>query len=108
MSQQVITLTLKENLTAANSAKFKQDIADILTSDKEIIVIDCQNVTFLDSSGLGSLVLAFKTLKEADKKMVLRSVNEQVNILLELTGMDEKFTIVATQDDIENLLLTTN
>lgn len=99
MSQQVKVLTLKKNLNAENSPEFQQDIAKIAASDVNRVLVDCQNITFLDSSGLGSLVLAFKTLNDAGIEMALCSINEQVRIIFELTSMNEKFEIFLNRDD---------
>ncbi|MBD2295434.1 STAS domain-containing protein [Anabaena sphaerica FACHB-251] len=108
MSQQVKVLTLKENLNAETSSEFQQDIAQIMESGAKIVLVDCQNITFLDSSGLGTLVLAFKTLRDADIKMVLCSINEQVRMIFELTSINEIFEIFPSQDDFNQVLMATN
>ncbi|MEA5550992.1 STAS domain-containing protein [Anabaena cylindrica UHCC 0172] len=108
MSQQVKVLTLKKNLNAETSSEFQQDIAKILESGVKTVLVDCQNITFLDSSGLGSLVLAFKTLRDAGTKMVLCSINEQVRMIFELTSMNEIFEIFPSQDAFNQILLTKN
>ncbi|MBK1990564.1 STAS domain-containing protein [Sphaerospermopsis aphanizomenoides BCCUSP55] len=108
MNQQVKVLTLKKNLNADTSPEFKRAIDQILESGAEIVLVDCQHITFLDSSGLGSLVLAFKTLRNAGTKMVLCSVNEQVRIIFELTSMNEIFEIFPSRDAFNQILLTKN
>jgi anti-anti-sigma factor len=105
MNQQVKVLTLKKNLNAETSSEFQQDIAQILETGVKIVLIDCQNITFLDSSGLGSLVLAFKTLRDADVKMVLCSVNEQVKMIFELTSINEILEIFPSQDAFNQVLI---
>ena len=60
----------------------------------------------MDSSGLGALVLAFKTLTRADIKLVICSINEQVRILFELTGMDKVFEIFPSQEEFHQNLLS--
>jgi anti-anti-sigma factor len=108
MSQQVKVLTLKENLNTENSPEFQQQITQMVETGTKIVLVDCQNITFLDSSGLGSLVLAFKTLRNADIKMVLCSVNEQVRMIFELSGTNEIFEIFASQEDFHQVLLAAN
>ncbi|MFM2064273.1 MAG: hypothetical protein RLZZ507_3944 [Cyanobacteriota bacterium] len=108
MSQQVKVLTLKFNFNAETSSEFQKDIAQIIESGAKIVLVDCQNITFLDSSGLGSLVLAFKTLRDAGIKMVLCSINEQVRMIFELTSINEIFEIFPSQDDFNQVLLATN
>ena len=109
MREQVKVIKLSGNLNATTSQVFRQNITDILESSAKIIVlVDFQDVTFMDSSGLGALVLAFKTLRAADSKLVLCSINEQVRILFELTNMDKVFEIFPSQDAFNQVLVSKN
>jgi len=99
MSQSVKIIKPVGILDATKSVDFRQKITEIEDISVKTILIDFQEVTFMDSSGLGALVLAFKTLRAADKKMAICSINEQVRILFELTGMDNVFEIFDSQND---------
>jgi anti-anti-sigma factor len=95
-------------LNAAKTQEFRDKISEIQDSGAKIVLVDLKEVTFMDSSGLGALVLAFKTLRAADSKLVICSINEQVRILFELTGMDKVFEIFSTQDEFHNSILSRN
>jgi anti-anti-sigma factor len=106
LNQQVKVIALSERFNATTSQDFQESIKEAITSGIKIVLLDCQGVKFMDSSGLGTLVLTFKTLQESDTKMFICSINEQVKMLFELTGMDSIFTIVPSQEAFENLLLS--
>ncbi|MEH2412627.1 STAS domain-containing protein [Nostoc sp.] len=108
MREQVKVIKIIGNLNATTSQEFRQKITDILVSGAKIVLVDFQDVTFMDSSGLGALVLAFKTLRAADTKLVLCSVNEQVRILFELTNMDKVFEIFPSQEAFNQVLVSKN
>ncbi|MEH2363546.1 STAS domain-containing protein [Nostoc sp.] len=108
MREQVKVIKLIGNLNATTSQEFRQKITDILVSGAKIVLVDFQDVTFMDSSGLGALVLAFKTLRAADTKLVLCSINEQVRILFELTNMDKVFEIFPSQEAFNQVLVSNN
>ncbi|NWF60173.1 MAG: STAS domain-containing protein [Fischerella sp.] len=91
------------SLDASKSQEFRQKITEIIESGAKTVLVDFQDVTFMDSSGLGAVVLAFKVLRAADKKLVLCSINEQVRLLFELTGMDKVFEIFPNQDEFNKL-----
>jgi anti-anti-sigma factor len=93
-------------LDSSKSQEFRQNITEVLESGAKIVLVDFQDVTFMDSSGLGALVLAFKALRAADSKLVICSINEQIRILFELTGMDKVFEIFSNQDDFNQSVLT--
>jgi anti-anti-sigma factor len=106
MREQVKVIKLNGNLNATTSQEFRQNIADILEIGAKIVLVDFKDVTFMDSSGLGALVLAFKTLRAAETKLVICSINEQVRILLELTNMDRVFEIFPSQDAFNQVLVS--
>jgi anti-sigma B factor antagonist len=108
MREQVKVIKLSGNLNATTSQEFRQNITKILEVGVKIVLVDFQDVTFMDSSGLGSLVLAFKTLRAADTKLVICSINEQVRILFELTNMDKIFEIFPSQEEFNQVLLSKN
>ncbi|MGH7998345.1 MAG: STAS domain-containing protein, partial [Brasilonema sp.] len=72
-----------------------------------IVLIDFKEVTFMDSSGLGALVLAFKALHSVDINLVLCSINEQLRILFELTSMDKVFEIYPSREEFNKVALST-
>ncbi|MEH2280498.1 MAG: STAS domain-containing protein [Nostoc sp.] len=106
MREQVKVIKLSGNLNATTSQDFRQNITEILESGAKIVLVDFKDVTFMDSSGLGALVLAFKTLRAADTKLALCSINEQVRILFELTNMDKVFEIFPSQDAFNQVLVS--
>ncbi|MEI1375019.1 STAS domain-containing protein [Nostoc sp. UHCC 0926] len=106
MREQVKVIKLTGNLNATTSQDFRQNISNILETGAKIVLVDFKDVTFMDSSGLGALVLAFKTLRAADTKLALCSINEQVRILFELTNMDKVFEIFPSQDAFNQVLVS--
>ncbi|MEH2465151.1 STAS domain-containing protein [Nostoc sp.] len=106
MREQVKVIKLTGNLNATTSQDFRQNITNILETGAKIVLVDFKDVTFMDSSGLGALVLAFKTLRAADSKLVLCSISEQVRILFELTNMDKVFEIFPNQDAFNQVLVS--
>jgi anti-anti-sigma factor len=59
------------------------------------IVIDLTDVTFIDSSGLRSLLGASRRADDRDSKVVLRSPSASVQRLLEITGTTAQFRVEA-------------
>jgi len=93
-------------LDATRSQDFREEVIKTLESNPKMVLVDLKDITFMDSSGLGALVLAFKTLRASDTKLVLCSINEQVKILFELTGMDKVFEIFSNQDEFHKAVLS--
>jgi anti-anti-sigma factor len=92
-------------LDGTKAGQFRQEISNLVESNVDIVLIDFQDVTFMDSSGLGALVLALKTVRAAGGKLFVCSVNEQIKMLFELTSMDRVFEIFPTREDFDNAVI---
>ncbi|MBD2593295.1 anti-anti-sigma factor [Nostoc sp. MBR 210] len=108
MDNQVQVVKLNGIINTNNSQTLRENITELQGTGAKIVLVDCQDVTFMDSSALGALVLAFKTLRATGTKLVLCSINEQVRILFELTGMDKVFEIFPSQDEFHQVVLSKN
>ncbi|MBD2662933.1 stage II sporulation protein [Richelia sinica FACHB-800] len=108
MNETVRIVSLSGSFNTNSSSVFQQDIDKLIASGAKFVLIDCQGVTFMDSSGLGALVLAFKKLQDAGIKMAICSINEQVRILFELTNMDNIFEIFPTQEAFQKVAIPAN
>ena len=95
-------------LDSPKAGQFRQEIGNIVDNGADIVLVDLKNVTFMDSSGLGALVLALKTVRAAGGKLFICSINEQVRMLFELTSMDRVFEIYANRDEFNNAVLSTS
>jgi anti-sigma B factor antagonist len=91
-------------LDGTKTVEFQYQIDQNIESGAHIILVDFQNVTFMDSSGLGALVKALKTVNAADVKLFLCSLNDQIKMLFELTSMDLYFSICPNREEFEKQL----
>ena len=95
-------------LDGTKAGQFRQEISQLVEANGDIVLIDFQDVTFMDSSGLGALFLALKTGRAAGSKLFICSVNEQIKMLFELTSMDRVFEIFPSREEFENAVLSTH
>ncbi len=86
---------------------FREEINTLVETGVEIILVDFQNVTFIDSSGLGALVAAAKAVRAKNHKIFICALNEQIKMLFELASMDQVFQIFPSQDEFHNVVMAT-
>ena len=104
MSSAVQIIEPKGILDGTKASYFRDNIERSIEKGVQIILVDFTDVTFMDSSGLGTLVLSLKTVRNAGIKMFLCSINEQVKMLFELTSMDRVFDIFDNREEFEKTL----
>ncbi|HEY9826177.1 MAG TPA: STAS domain-containing protein [Stenomitos sp.] len=83
--------------TKANT--FHGDVRRALNEGADIILADCQELGFMDSSGLGAMIVALKMIRAAGKRFCLCAINKQVSMLFDLTDTRRVFEIFDTQDE---------
>jgi len=62
-------------------------------------VIDLEGVSFVDSTGLGSVIAALKQIRNRQGELRLAAPNQQVRVVLELTTLDRVFPYYATVEE---------
>ena len=82
-------------IDASVATEFKSRLIELIKKGNEKIVINLSEVDFIDSSGLGVLVLVLRKLGP-DGKIRLCKVNESVRSIFELTRLNEVFDIHKT------------
>jgi anti-sigma B factor antagonist len=92
-------------LDGVKANQLRRDIADIVASGANIVLINLQDVTFMDSSGLSALVSALKAVRTAGGKLYLCSINDQVKMVFELTRMDRVFETFSSEDEFNKKVL---
>lgn len=90
-------ILLENNIKIENALDVKRLLIKKLKEAKEetgrTLIIDFDEVNFIDSTGLGILVSIHKRSIEQDVQLILRNVSPKVFDIFELTMLDEVFTI---------------
>ena len=68
-----------------------KQVSELLASGNNFVMLDLADVNFIDSSGLGALIIALKMLRTAGGDLYLCSIAEPVRSLLSMTRMDRLF-----------------
>lgn len=95
----VPVLKVRGEIDVASAPDFHASISDIIGRGPEVVIVDMSEVSFIDSTGLGVLVSAEKETREAGKDLRLVVTQPQIMKLLELTGLDEVFTVLSSTND---------
>lgn len=75
-----------------SSEELKKEIKKIINENKDII-INGENIEYMDSTGLGVLVSLLKKTRENDNKIVIKNLRPNIYKLFDITGLIEVFEI---------------
>src|ERR1041384_8158116 len=87
----VAVLTLKGRLTLGESNLVRERVTKLSAAGQHNIVIDLGNVDYIDSTGLGILVICFTSLKKQGGGLKLVNPNKRNIELLLLTKLHTVF-----------------
>jgi anti-sigma B factor antagonist len=82
-----------------NRAEVRQRVRAQLEQGRVTVVIDLSRTEYVDSAGLGTLVLLNKEARAVGGCLVLAGLSDHVRDLLRLVRLDEVFTITATVEE---------
>lgn len=79
--------------------QFKEAVSAAIDEGKPGIIINMSQVTYMDSSGFGTLLSATKRLRPVSGALFLSGCNEAISRMLQITRLNTIFGIYDTEDD---------
>ena len=84
----VLNVSIDGRIDATNAEEFRDTISADLKR-VNVLTLDFQNVDYISSVGIRSLLLLFKQLRRQDGRMEIININDQVREILKLIGLME-------------------
>lgn len=88
----------EDRLDARIAQDFKNRLNDLIRQGHRLIVLNLAQVQFMDSSGLGAMVSALKTMG-GQGDVVVCGVRTTVMMLFELTRMNQVFRLFPSETE---------
>ena len=88
----------------SNAEQFKEEMITLVVNGAQLIIVSFENVNYIDSSFLGSLVVALKYAMPRKTDIYLVSLKPDVKNLLTLIRMDKVFKIYRDFDEAMEML----
>jgi anti-sigma B factor antagonist len=92
-------LDVRGEIDVATSPELQQLLTALIAHGPELVIVDLTHVSFIDSTGLGVLVGAVRDVRADGGDIRLVVTQPQIIRLLELTGLDEVFSVVSSASE---------
>ncbi len=93
----IVILDLSGRITLGEGSVTVRDaIRDLLNKGEKYILLNLGDVSYMDSSGLGELVSAYTSVKNAGGELKLLNLTKKVKDLLQITKL---YTVFDVKDD---------
>jgi anti-sigma B factor antagonist len=75
------------------SGRLKEELNQLLDQKECDINIDCANLSYIDSTGLGVLIGVLKRVKKSENDILITNAQQNILKLLKITGLDKIFVM---------------
>jgi anti-sigma B factor antagonist len=98
----VTTLSLKGRLTVGEASGVREKVTELVAQGRKNLILDLGQVDYIDSTGLGSMVICYTTVKKAEGALKLLNLNKRNIELLLLTKLHTIFEVFSDEQDAVN------
>lgn len=91
--EEVTILTIEGRLDTANSNGFNTVISPLLSIPAPNIIINCEGLLYISSSGLRSLITLQKSVRQHRGELVIEAMRPEIRKIFDMTGCSSLFTI---------------
>ncbi len=90
------------DLDATSSIAMNEKIEQLLNKKKYNILIDCSELDYISSAGLGVFISHMDEIQEKKGKLIFTNQNSRVYSVFDLLGLNQLMTIVDTNETALN------
>lgn len=99
----IVILDLKGRLIVGEPVSdLREKVRELVAADKLNIVLNLEHVDYIDSTGLGGLVISYTTVKKAGGALKILNLSQRNVELLVLTKLTTVFEIFGEEQDAVN------
>lgn len=86
-------LDLQGEIDLYKSPEVRSEIGKFITKKSKVVAINFQQVTYIDSSGLATMIDAFQKMRGYGGQLVLFALTKSVRSVFEVARLDKFFSI---------------
>lgn len=86
-------VSLEGEIDIFNSEEVKSALLAIIEEKAQNVIIDCKDLSYIDSTGLSALVAMLKSVKEYSGEVTLKNLLPNVYKVIKITNLDKLFII---------------
>ncbi len=97
---EVLTVNLKGRIDGNNHHVFEASLQQEITDADKVVLLDCEDLSYINSAGLRAILKAAKVLWERDGKLALCALSPLVEDVITIAGFHKIIPIHDSRDDL--------
>jgi anti-sigma B factor antagonist len=104
-SPKISLIQLQGDFNASNAAELQTQLTHVVESSvPSTVLVDMENVRFIDSAGLMALVSAMSLAQRLNRRFSLCGVSPSIRIIFEITQLDRVFELFESRAEFEAVM----
>lgn len=91
MHDNYVRIVISGEVDIYTSNELKETLYEIIDSNQKDLKIDCRELNYIDSTGLGIFVGALKKAKQYNANIYIYNLRDNIKKLFIITGLDKLF-----------------
>ncbi len=100
----ILLLAITGRIKSGDITPLENEFRRICKGPPVKLILDVQGVEAIDSSGLGELIKARSDILGKGGKVVMMGVNNRVEMMVKISGLDNYFPIAPTESEAIQIL----
>lgn len=93
LERMIWDITLVGDVDIVTSVELKKKVNKLLDDEEKGLNIHCEDLFYIDSTGLGVLISLLKRVKNNGNEIELTNAQPNISKLLKITGLDKIFVM---------------
>src|SRR5699024_11579619 len=94
-------MQLRKERDIYTATQLKVNLIDIVSESNNEVIVDLKDVTYMDSTGLGTFVSALKHAETAKTTITLIRANDRLYRLFQVTGLNDVIDVHSEKEGDE-------
>lgn len=102
--ENILLLSINGRIRSGDIKPLENEFRRICKGPPVKLILNVQGVEAIDSSGIGELIKARKDILAKGGRVVLMGVNNRVEMMVKISGLDNYFPIAVTESEAIQVL----
>ena len=98
-TEAAVIYSLEGEVNINTSLELRKAFDTIIKNDEKKVLVDFSGVSYIDSSGLATLIEMFQRLKNNEGRLRFCSMNQRVKSIFEITKLYKLFEIFDSREE---------
>jgi anti-sigma B factor antagonist len=98
-SNEIYNLKIEGEVDASSAIILDEEFSKALSSEKNKILVDCEQLTYISSAGLGVFMANVEECEEKGSKFVLCNLTPKIQSVFNMLGLNHLIQIKNTKEE---------